>query len=655
MAPARNKINQASLLFAAACAISVLTYWIGLQGPFLLDDQANLGTIPAWLAGQLGFGTLVFERGAGIFGRPISMASFAFNAWLGGYSPTSLKTGNLVIHVLCGLVLFGFLRRLLTQDACLQPKASWLAAIIALLWLLHPLHASTVLYVVQRMAQLSSLFILLGLWSYLELRLRLQRAPSLAVNMAFLLGIPMMTLLAFLSKENGVLLPLLCAVMEVAYFRSSPRPAAVRSFLWLCLLVPLAVGLLVFTLKPGFILDAYVTRDFTLAERLMSQGRVLCNYLWKLIVPNTPQMGIFADDFRASDGLLEPPTTLISWLFLLATSIAAIRWRKILPSVFFGWFFFLTAHALEAGPIALELYFEHRNYLPSVGILLALVSLTFAAGQALARQGIEIRRIGLLLLVGVAVVFAIGTHGRARVWRSDLLIAESSLHAHPNSLRANAFMLGTALDHGDMALATKIVDGMVASTQPRMRSMGYAYRVFIGCVYNQQGNPKDLDAFIATAPLPLTLAESQPFGTAYLATSKQPCKVTDDRILGHALARLADKAKSQPASRREMMLLRYQAASFLVRGGNWQAALPQAQLAWQDSAEPSVVLPLVLANLGMNRVEDAERVWQEANARSDASNEKEQSILRWLHEEIERVRRSKRVDATGLTIPDQRQ
>lgn len=637
----QRQIDKASLLLTAACLISVLAYWIGLQGPFLLDDLANLGTIPAWLNGQLGLTTLLFERGAGMFGRPVSMASFALNAWIGGYSPTSFKVGNLITHLLCGLILFLFVRRLLIQDARLQRKAAWLAAIVAALWLLHPLHASTVLYAVQRMAQLSTLTILLGLWCYLELRIRLQQGPTWVATTGLLVGIPAVTLLAFLSKENGVLLPLLCAVLEIAYFRGNRRPAPVRIFLWLSFIAPLVIGLLVFALKPGFILDAYVARDFTLAERLMSQGRVLCDYLWKLIVPNTPQMGIYADDFVASRSLLTPITTLFSWLFLASVSVVAIRFRKTLPSFFFGWFFFLAAHTLEAGPIALELYFEHRNYLPSAGILLALTSLVFAAGQALAQRGIQTHRIGLLLLAGVTILLAAGTHGRARVWRSDLLIAESSLRSHPDSLRANAFMMGTALDHGDMRLATRIVDNMVASSHPKMKSMGYAYRVFIGCVYKQQANPNDLEAFVATAPLPLTLAEAQPFGTVYLATSKRPCKVTDDRVLGNALARLADKARNQPVSRREMILIRYQAASFLVRGRDWQAALPQATLAWQASAEPPVALPLVLANLGLGRIEEAERAWQEANARSDASNAEEQEILRWLHQEIQYFKRKK--------------
>ncbi|MGN7832164.1 hypothetical protein ACTJI2_11175 [Pseudoxanthomonas sp. 22568] len=650
MAFIRYKIDPAGLLFAVGCVVSVLAYWVGLQGPFLLDDLANLGTIPAWLAGQLGLGTLLFERGAGMFGRPISMASFAINAWIGGYSPASLKAGNLIVHLISGLTLFLFLRRLLAQDIRLQPKAPWLAAVVAVLWLLHPLHASTVLYVVQRMAQLSTLFMLLGLWCYLELRLRLQQAPSRITTGALLLGISVFTLLAFLSKENGILLPLLCAVLEIAYFRGADRPVSVRCFLWACLLAPLAITMLTFTLKPGFILDAYVARDFTLFERLLSQGRALCDYIWKLVVPNTPKMGIFTDDFRASRGILEPSTTLISWLFLAVTSVLAIRWRTILPSFFFGWFFFLAAHALEAGPIALELYFEHRNYLPSVGILLALVSLVLVVGQTLARQDMQVRRIGVLLLIGMAVLFATGTHGRARVWRSNLLIAESSLRAHPDSLRANAFMMGAALDHGDMALATKTIDNMVASPQPKMQSMGYAYRVFAGCVYRQQASPKDLEAFIATTPLPLTLAEAQPFGTIYLATSKHPCKVTDDRMLGNALARLADKARNQPASRREMILIRYQAASFLVRGRDWQAALPQATLAWQASAEPPVALPLVLANLGLGRIDEAERAWREANARSDTSNAKEQEILRWLRDEIESVRR--RGDATMNQVTD---
>src|SRR5690606_30500431 len=133
--------------------------------------------------------------------------------------------------------------------------------------------------------------------------------------------------------------------------------------------------------------------------------------------PNPPRMGIYTDDFAASTGILNPSTTLFAILFLLAITFAAWRWRNRLPALFFGWSFFLVAHSLEAGPIPLELYFEHRNYLPSVGIMLASLVLVVALGHRLSDLGIRAGRIGVVLALGVCVVLAIGTHGRAQVWR----------------------------------------------------------------------------------------------------------------------------------------------------------------------------------------------------------------------------------------------
>lgn len=630
-----TRANRTRLLLACALLATVLAYWIGLSGPFLLDDPFSLSAIPEWLAGKISLSTLLFERGAGTFGRPVSMASFAFNAWVGGYAPFPLKLGNLIIHLFCGLSLFGLLQSLLRRDPLLQPRASLYAAIVATLWLLHPLHASTVLYVVQRMAQLSTLFMLLGLWLYVLLRERLERGVSLPATLGLLLGIPAMTVLAFLSKENGLLLPLLCATVELAYFNTKSRPTPARVFLWLYAYLPIAAGFVVFALRPGRILDGYIRRDFTMTERLLSQPRILCDYLWQLVVPNPPRMGVYTDDFAVSTGLLSPPTTLICGLLLLGISLAAWRWRKALPAVFFGWFFFLAAHALEAGPISLELYFEHRNYLPSVGILTLLLSLAVAAGQALARNGVQTQRIGVVMLVGIAAVFVLGTHGRARVWQSDLLIAESALRSHPTSVRANGAVLLSAMARRDEATASQAIDRLIGADAPRTQSLGHLYRLYKDCVSRGSGQIEDLQAFLDKTPLPLTIAETRPFMLIYQATPNGGCGPVTDRMLGNALVQLADRAIRQGDREELKWKTRYYAASFLVRAGDWETALPQARKAWQPGAHTPVALPLVLSQLHAGDVAGAKQTHLEAVERSDKTNTDEQTGLRWLKQQIE--------------------
>lgn len=81
------------------------------------------------------------------------------------------------------------------------------------LWLFHPYFVSTTLYVVQRMAQLTTLFSLVGIIGYLKARCYVMEKPIFAyISMAFILGVS--TLLATFSKENGALLPLLILVIE---------------------------------------------------------------------------------------------------------------------------------------------------------------------------------------------------------------------------------------------------------------------------------------------------------------------------------------------------------------------------------------------------------------------------------------------------------
>lgn len=625
----------AGMTLVLAVLATIAVYWTGLSGPFLLDDPANLAALAPWLQGKLGLSTLLFERGAGTFGRPVSMATFALNAWLAGYTPFALKSGNLLIHLTCGLVLFGLVRRLLLRDPGLQPQAQLYAALIAAFWLLHPLHVSTVLYIVQRMAQLSMLICLLGLWFYLAMRERLERGPSRAASCGILLGIPAFTAAAFLAKENGILLPLLCLIVELAYFQYRARPRSVTAFSTLYVLAPIVLGAIALAARWKTVAAWYIGREFNLAERLLSQGRALSDYVFKILLPNPPTMGIYTDDFAISTSLLQPVTTLPAMLFLAVVSALAWKVRRQSPSIFFGWFFFLAAHALEAGPIPLELYFEHRNYLPSLGVLVAAVGAAKLLGDFLARKNLRPQRIGLAVSVAIVIVLALGTHGRSRVWQEEVLIAESSLEAHPQSLRASAAVLSAAINHGDKQRVAQVLQGLLESPQPRHRSLAHLYRFYAACALEGQGNIDDVVSFSRTTPLPLTLSETIPLEFIYQVSDAGRCGAVDNSRIGHALADLANRGRNQPDQARPKIMLRYFAAQFHVRIHDWASALPPAKLAWQANAEAGIAMPLVLAQLGTRDIEGAEQTFQEAQSRIASTNVEDQAGLRWLRQQIE--------------------
>src|SRR5262249_37581770 len=136
----------------------------------MFDDLPNLNPVESWLAGQMSWQSVMLDNQSGMLGRPVSMASFLLSAELWGHNPFSYKLGNLIVHLACGLLGWQVVRRLLALDPRLAARADLLATVVAGLWLLHPINVSTVLYSVQRMAQLSTLFVLASLWAYLAAR-----------------------------------------------------------------------------------------------------------------------------------------------------------------------------------------------------------------------------------------------------------------------------------------------------------------------------------------------------------------------------------------------------------------------------------------------------------------------------------------------------
>lgn len=627
------RFRSAVALMVVVSLATVLAYSTGLSGPFLLDDATSLPVLGDWLAGRVDIWRVLSGDTSGMSGRPISMGSFALSAGIFGFTPFAFKAGNLALHLACGWIAFALFRRLLQRDARMGSSPAWWAAIAVSLWLLHPLFASTVLYAVQRMAQLSTLFVLVGLWLYVSARDRMEHGPSRTASATILAGIPAITLLAIFSKENGALLPFLCIVLEFVWYPPA-RPWAVRAFIGAYALLPAILVSVILLVQPQRFLN-YAGREFTLAERLLTQPRALCDYLWKLVAPNPPQMGIFTDDFALSTGLLAPPTTLTAILVLLALTLMAWRWRKRAPAAAFGWLFFLTAHAMESGILPLELYFEHRNYLPSIGLMLCMAGIAAIAGDALAKHGVRTRRIGGVLLVATLAVLVLGTHGRARVWRDPVLIAESGLSSHPQSLRANAFALDQSMAYRDRERVYAVIDNLSRSPVARQRSLANGWRLYADCALEHDADPATLRAFVATIPATVMPDEIRLFQTLHPILAQGGCGRVTDRDIGLALVDIVQRAHVSRPSR--LYQLDQLAAAYFVRGKEWRSTLAPAERAWSYKATTSNAIPLAMARIKTGDIAGARRLLDLAEAHSDLSDATQQANLRVLRGEIRAV------------------
>ncbi|HEY1991227.1 MAG TPA: hypothetical protein VGH71_02110, partial [Gammaproteobacteria bacterium] len=303
-------------------------------------------------------------------------------------------------------------------------------------WLLHPLNAMPVLYVVQRETSLCALFVLLGLLLYVTGRVRGDRAGTLMIW----LGVPVLTLLAVLCKESGALLPVYALAVECFVFRfrrsDGGLDRGLAAFYAVCLLLPgcLGLGWALFSHGGGQL--NYSGRNFTLGERLLTESRVVWLYIRWTLWPDPSALGLYHDDIAVSRGLLQPPTTLVSLLGIAALMAACMLLRKRLPLVALGLAWFLGGQLMESTIFPLELAYEHRCYLPDLGVILAVLSLLAPVSQAAPLAPARWTLVGVLLCL-----CAIMTWSRAHDWRDNLSFAAAEAHHHPMSAYAT-YMLG---------------------------------------------------------------------------------------------------------------------------------------------------------------------------------------------------------------------
>jgi len=435
-----------------------LVYWPGLSGSFLFDDFPVLVDNPQVHVTELSFRSIwgaatSFAPGGG--GRQLAMASFALNYALGGLDPWGWKLGGLLVHLFNTLLIYFLCRRLMDM-AGWGSYRGMAALTVALLWAVHPLQVSSVLYVVQRMETLCLSFVLLALLAYLKGRMA-QRAGT--QGWFWLAACIPLFLLALGCKESALLLPLFTLCLELTFLHFSGASSGQRRF-WVwgyaggCVL---ALVVFVAMVVPSYgAQENYAVRDFNAVERVLTQLRVLPMYLGQILLPLPHSMPFYYDDYVASRSLLEPWSTLAGAGLLAGMLALAWFFRRRFPLFALGVFWFFAAHAITSNVVALELVFEHRNYFAMLGVMLALAELV---RQIPVRDGPAIK-----VAAVAAVVLGLGALGmiRAATWGDRLLLATELVALNPQSARAASDlglvyyqMVGNSADSPFFALAKR--------------------------------------------------------------------------------------------------------------------------------------------------------------------------------------------------------
>ncbi len=428
-------INKFLFLTILVAIFSLFLLYPGIGGGFIFDDIPNIVENSSLHIASLNINDMLYAAYSfepGQSSRPLAMLSFALDYWRGGLEAINFKVTNLVIHGLTVIALAYFFRLLLTLANWTSTNSARGAIVLALLWAIHPLQVSSVLYVVQRMQTMGTLFLVLALLSYLKMRqAQIQNKRSRHFGILTLL----IWLVAFSCKEDSVLLPAYTLGLELFILKFQANNNNIANiwknlYKWLTI-IGVAIFLLVI-IPHYWQSDYYATRDFSSSERLLTQGRVVSMYLKQILLPLPSSMPFYYDDLIISRSFWQPLTTFPALLLLSSLLAAAWYWHKSRPLFALGVYLFFAGHFMTSNVINLELAFEHRNHFPLIGAILAIVDLCAAAFRHWAIRP----KVATILIVSISICMGAGTVTRAYTWGDPLRFAQNSVEAAPNSARA---------------------------------------------------------------------------------------------------------------------------------------------------------------------------------------------------------------------------
>ncbi len=445
-APARGwPLASAPLHLALLAVLGIAAYATTLDVPMVLDDVEHLARNPAvkdlsaWLA-----------AGGWRGSRAVAYLSFALDGSLHGGSLAGLHATNLLVHLGAAALLYALVRGLFRAPrlagSALAPTAPLVAFATAALFTVHPLQTQAVTYLVQRMASLAGALYLASLACWLEARLATARPRRLGWLAASVLAF----LLALFTKQSAATAVVAVGLLELCCFEGSPS----RRAAWLLPhAVATAVGVALSLGGGAEAATAAVEAAHLRAVpgRLayaLTQARVLAEYLGMLLLP----IGQSLDHLPALARSAAEPGVLLG-LALLAAQAGGAAWLLATGDrrdpawrlVAFGLLFWIAAHGVESSVLPLaDVKVEHRVYLPSAGIFLAVVT---AAGLATVRLVRRSRRwLGAAAAAFAVALVALGlaTLDRNALWRDPVALWADAAAKAPDNPRARA-SLGFAL------------------------------------------------------------------------------------------------------------------------------------------------------------------------------------------------------------------
>lgn len=445
--------------------VSFLIYLNSFSAPFQFDDYMNLSENKSMRVQTLSPSELYrVVKPYPNYLRPIPFLTFALNYYFGKTNVFGYHLVNVLVHAVAGIALYFFLYLTLnlvssTPHSPLPTPYSPLPItplLISLLWLAHPVQTQAVTYIVQRMTSMATMFYLLSLVFYIKGRLSMgyssaNRNPRIATT--YFIASSLFAFFSFGSKEISITLPLTIILYEAFFFRK-PGGQRKRGRMLTLILLGIAFAVVVYAIFRGrfptkVVFSGEILRGVNALypERLINEIPVLVHYLTLLLLP-LPSRLVFDYDFT----VFPPLTIAFSAILLLGILVYALSIRRKNPLLSFFLLWFPLTTALEAGATLYraELAFEHRLYLPSVGLITAGV-LLLERWTNVIEEALKIKwRIFLPFILVLLLFCSIWTIKRNVVWKDELTLWEDTVRKAPGNPRARTNLGLTLFKRGKL-------------------------------------------------------------------------------------------------------------------------------------------------------------------------------------------------------------
>jgi tetratricopeptide (TPR) repeat protein len=426
--PQRHPTARQALPVGVLVVVVFLIYSNTFQTPFIFDDLQNIRDNPFIRMTSLSWENInnaAFKSPSS--NRPVANISFALNYYFHRDDLPGYHVVNILIHVAAGIFLYLLVQAMLGTPELRDKYSSyrWIPLFTAMIWLVHPIQIQSVTYIVQRMNSLSAMFYILSMLFYARARLiEGKRKKWLLFGGCMLAGI-----LAVGSKEIAATLPLFIILYEWYFHRDLSVSWLKRNIL------PVVGVLVVFAVIAALFLgvhpldrisSSYANRDFTLMQRVFTEFRVVFFYLSLLVFPHPSRLNL-DHVFLVSKSLMVPITTVLSVAMLAGLAAVAVFTAKRHRLLSFCMLWFLGNLVIESSVIGLEIIFEHRNYLPSIMMILLAVTLIC--------RHVPFKGAAVGALCAVGIVLCIWTFERNKVWRSEITLWSDCVNKSPQKAR----------------------------------------------------------------------------------------------------------------------------------------------------------------------------------------------------------------------------